>query len=99
MMRDPDHTVRKEAVQLLSALVHTKPVLVAPLLEGSLPLLYEQTTINKALVRVVDLGPFKQTIDDGLSLRKATFECIEVRAPNLQSHFKIIFPVIQVPRK
>ena len=47
-------------------------------LPGLLPRLYQQTVINQALIRTVDLGPFKHKIDDGLELRKAAFECMDV---------------------
>jgi cullin-associated NEDD8-dissociated protein 1 len=78
MMADPDRNVRKAAVVSLSAVAHHKPVLVASHLETLLPLLYQQTVVRPELVRVVDLGPFKHTIDDGLELRKAAFECLDI---------------------
>lgn len=82
-MEDPDHGVRKEAVQLLNAAALTRPALTAPCIAATLPLLLQLTVIDESLVRVVELGPFKQKVDDGLSLRKHTLECTDVRPPSL----------------
>ena len=73
-----DRHVRKAAVQLLSIAAHNKADLVREQLPGLLPQLYQQTVIDQALIRTVDLGPFKHKIDDGLELRKAAFECMDV---------------------
>ena len=70
--------VRKAAVQTLSGAAHSKAALIADRLEGALPQLYAQTAVNESLVRTVDLGPFKHKIDDGLELRKAAFEAMDV---------------------
>uniref|UniRef100_A0A383VAE3 TATA-binding protein interacting (TIP20) domain-containing protein n=1 Tax=Tetradesmus obliquus TaxID=3088 RepID=A0A383VAE3_TETOB len=78
LMKDPDRHVRKAAVVALSAVVHHKPGLVAAGLEQLLPLLYDQTAIKPEMIRTVDLGPFKHRIDDGLELRKAAFECLDI---------------------
>ena len=78
LIGDPDRHVRKAAVQALSGAAHHKPVLVVSDLEAALPLLFKQAEVDPALVRVVDLGPFKHKIDDGLELRKAAFECMDV---------------------
>lgn len=77
LIKDPDRHVRRAAVLALSTAAHNKPTLVKGLLPELLPLLYDQTVIKKELIRTVDLGPFKHTVDDGLELRKAAFECVD----------------------
>ncbi|VFQ60675.1 unnamed protein product [Cuscuta campestris] len=77
LIKDDDRHVRRAAVLALSTAAHNKPNLIKGLLPELLPLLYDQTTIKQELIRTVDLGPFKHTVDDGLELRKAAFECMD----------------------
>ncbi|KAK4476806.1 hypothetical protein RD792_015966 [Penstemon davidsonii] len=77
LIKDHDRHVRRAAVLALSTAAHNKPNLIKALLPELLPLLYDQTVIKKELIRTVDLGPFKHTVDDGLELRKAAFECVD----------------------
>ena len=67
---------------MLSSAAHSKAALVADHLPGVMPRVYQQTIVNEALIRTVDLGPFKHKIDDGLELRKAAFECMDVLLDN-----------------
>jgi len=41
-----------------------------------LPLLYEETAVKEHLIRLVEMGPFKHKVDDGLDIRKYAFECM-----------------------
>ncbi|KAK6159683.1 hypothetical protein DH2020_003064 [Rehmannia glutinosa] len=77
LIKDHDRHVRRAAVLALNTAAHNKPNLIKGLLSELLPLLYDQTVIKKELIRTVDLGPFKHTVDDGLELRKAAFECVD----------------------
>ncbi|KAL3515772.1 hypothetical protein ACH5RR_022674 [Cinchona calisaya] len=77
LIKDQDRHVRRAAVLALSTAAHNKPNLIKGLLPELLPLLYDQTMIKQDLIRTVDLGPFKHTVDDGLELRKAAFECVD----------------------
>ena len=62
--------VRTAALLLVYSAVHHMPQVVAGLLNDSiLPHLFEVSKLKMA--RVVDLGPFKHTVDDALPLRKA----------------------------
>ncbi|KAM5279667.1 cullin-associated NEDD8-dissociated protein 2 [Ctenodactylus gundi] len=75
-LRDPDLNVRRATLALFNSAVHNKPALVRELLADVLPLLYQETKVRRDLIREVEMGPFKHTVDDGLDVRKAAFECM-----------------------
>lgn len=75
-VRDVDLNVRRVAIVTLNSAAHNKPRMVKECLPALLPALYEETKVKQELVREVEMGPFKHTVDDGLDLRKAAFECM-----------------------
>ncbi|XP_055985466.1 cullin-associated NEDD8-dissociated protein 2 [Sorex fumeus] len=75
-LQDPDLNVRRAALAVLNSAVHNKPALIQDLLDRILPHLYQETKIRRDLIREVEMGPFKHTVDDGLDVRKAAFECM-----------------------
>ncbi|XP_043248019.1 cullin-associated NEDD8-dissociated protein 1 isoform X3 [Colletes gigas] len=75
-LEDPDLNVRRVALVAFNSAAHNKPMLIRDLLDSVLPHLYTETKIKKELIREVEMGPFKHTVDDGLDLRKAAFECM-----------------------
>ncbi|MBN3306198.1 CAND1 protein, partial [Amia calva] len=75
-LQDPDLNVRRVALVMFNSAAHNKPSLIRGLLATVLPHLYKETQIRKELVREVEMGPFKHTVDDGLDVRKAAFECM-----------------------
>nr|CAG4647643.1 EOG090X00HY [Moina brachiata] len=75
-LQDEDLNVRRVALIAFNSAAHNKPSLIRDLLNSVLPQLYNETKVRKELVREVEMGPFKHTVDDGLDLRKAAFECM-----------------------
>ncbi|CAK6435576.1 unnamed protein product [Pipistrellus nathusii] len=75
-LQDPDLNVRRATLTFFNSAVHNKPSLVRDLLNDILPLLYRETKIRRDLIREVEMGPFKHTVDDGLDVRKVAFECM-----------------------
>lgn len=75
-LKDPDTSVRQVALVAFNSAAHNKPSLIRDLLDSILPLLYAETAVKKELIREVEIGPFKHTVDDGLDIRKSAFECM-----------------------
>ncbi|KAL0977959.1 hypothetical protein UPYG_G00163830 [Umbra pygmaea] len=75
-IQDKDPNVRRVALVMFNSAAHNKPSLIRGLLASVLPSLYQETQIRKDLIREVEMGPFKHTVDDGLDVRKAAFECM-----------------------
>nr|XP_006631060.1 PREDICTED: cullin-associated NEDD8-dissociated protein 2 [Lepisosteus oculatus] len=75
-LQDPDLNVRRVALVMFNSAAHNKPSLIRNLLGAVLPHLYHETQTRKDLIREVEMGPFKHTVDDGLDVRKAAFECM-----------------------
>jgi len=75
-LHDQDLNVRRVALVAFNSAAHNKPSLIRDLLHDTLPHLYSETKVRKELIREVEMGPFKHTVDDGLDIRKAAFECM-----------------------
>lgn len=75
-LEDEDLSVRRAALLVVNTAAHHHAVYLAPYVrERVFPVLL--TTTEVKLERVVDLGPFKHKVDDGLPLRKAAYACVD----------------------
>ncbi|KAF8651021.1 hypothetical protein AX16_004955 [Volvariella volvacea WC 439] len=76
LMGDNDLTVRRLALSTLNSAARTKPHLIRDNLGTLMKSLYNETVINPALVRTVQMGPWTHKVDDGLEARKTAFETL-----------------------
>ncbi|RUS33043.1 hypothetical protein BC938DRAFT_473352 [Jimgerdemannia flammicorona] len=76
LMKDTDLNVRRLSLSTLNSAAHNKPYLIRDVLNTLLPLLYQETVVKEELIRMVEMGPFKHKVDDGLEIRKSAFECM-----------------------
>jgi cullin-associated NEDD8-dissociated protein 1 len=83
LLRDEELEVRRQALVTLNGAAHSKPFLVQSKLSHLLPLLYVELEPRKELMRVVVMGPFKHTIDDGLEARRSAYEALYSVLENL----------------
>ena len=70
MLNDTELENRRLALITLNAATQNKASLVLPHLSQLLPLVMKESEPNSALVREVQMGPFKHKVDDGLEIRK-----------------------------
>jgi len=83
LLKDNELEVRRQALVTLNGAAHSKPFLIQHQLSHLLPLLYRELEPRKELMRVVVMGPFKHTIDDGLEARRSAYEALYSVLENL----------------
>lgn len=70
MLNDPELENRRLALITLNSATQNKGALILPHLSQLLPLVIKESNLNPALIREVQMGPFKHKVDDGLEIRK-----------------------------
>jgi cullin-associated NEDD8-dissociated protein 1 len=83
LLKDEELEVRRQALVTLNGAAHSKPFIIKSHLIHLLPLLYRELEPRKELMRVVVMGPFKHTIDDGLEARRSAYEALYSVLENL----------------
>ncbi|TQV94045.1 hypothetical protein V2A60_002888 [Cordyceps javanica] len=76
MLQDQDMEIRRLAMSTLNSAAHNKPDFILPHLGQLMPFVLNESVIKPELVREVQLGPFKHTVDDGLEVRKSAYETL-----------------------
>lgn len=90
---DPDPEVKKNAIEGITSIIHTR----LPLIKNELRqyngnifnFAITETTIRKELIEEVELGPFKHKVDRGLPIRRAAYQLIETMYEHLSSEIDI----------
>ncbi|KAJ2159813.1 hypothetical protein GGF46_002753 [Coemansia sp. RSA 552] len=73
---DEDVEIRRVGLLALLAIIQGRAGLIADVVGRFEAALFRQTQVDDALVRVVNMGPFKKRIDDGLEARKSAYHCV-----------------------
>ncbi|KAG9233768.1 armadillo-type protein [Amylocarpus encephaloides] len=76
MLRDPELENRRLALTTLNSAAHNKPDLIIPNLGVLMPLVMNDSVVKPELIRIVDMGPYKHKLDDGLEVRKSAYETL-----------------------
>jgi len=74
--QDNDLTVRRNTILFFDVLVRYKPLLLKGLVQSHLQSILKETEKKAELVKTIDLGMMKHEVDDGLEIRKSSFELI-----------------------
>ncbi|KAJ8132710.1 hypothetical protein O1611_g909 [Lasiodiplodia mahajangana] len=76
VLKDENLEIRRLGMTTLNSATHNKPELIIPHLAELIPFVMAESTIKKELIREVQMGPFKHTVDDGLEARKSAYETV-----------------------
>ncbi|QRW19786.1 cullin-associated NEDD8-dissociated protein 1 [Rhizoctonia solani] len=74
LLDDKDLNVKRLALAALNQAARNKPRLIEDQLPSLLPKLYDETTPKPELIRIMEMGPWRHKIDDGLEARRTAYE-------------------------
>ncbi|ETV95460.1 hypothetical protein H310_10940 [Aphanomyces invadans] len=87
-LQDENMGVRRAALLTFNSAAHHQAAFLKPHVRDSIvPLLLQ--TMDIKLERVVDLGPFKHKVDDGLVLRKGAYGCLDTLLDTLPTEVDV----------
>jgi len=72
ILGDPELEIRRLALTALNAAVNNKPDIVLGHFSQLMPFVMNESRVHPELIREVQIGPFKQQVDDGLEVRKVS---------------------------
>ena len=101
-LSDKDTNIVEATLISLNAIAHHQPSLLSSSFSpdaasGTWPVLLDHLQVKKELKHVIDLGPFKKKIDDGLPLRKAGFMCLNTMVTTMPQNVAVSGVLAQVP--
>jgi cullin-associated NEDD8-dissociated protein 1 len=79
--------VQRLTLSTLNSAARNKPYLIQAHLAKLLPLLYAETALKQNLIRIVEMGPWKHRVDDGLEARKTAYETM----------YTLVSPLLSIP--
>lgn len=74
LMNDSNLAVQRLTLSTLNAAARNKPNLIQEHLQKLMPVLYAETALKQHLIKIVDMGPWKHRVDEGLEARKTAYE-------------------------
>ncbi|CAE6372038.1 unnamed protein product [Rhizoctonia solani] len=74
LLDDKDLNVKRLALAALNQAARNKPRLIEDQLPALLPKLYDETTPKPELIRIMEMGPWRHKVDDGLEARRTAYE-------------------------
>ncbi|KAJ2276556.1 hypothetical protein J3F81_001324 [Coemansia sp. RSA 371] len=75
---DESINIRRLSLLALFTVIQSKAALIKDAVSTIEPALFRQTVVNESLIRIINMGPVKKRIDDGLDARRCAFQCVHM---------------------
>jgi hypothetical protein len=87
-LADPALEIRLHALVFVAVAAHHRPSLLRGVLRKHVTAFFAATHIDQSLIRTIEYGPFRHTVDDGLEARKAAYEALHTLILRMPSELR-----------